>query len=93
MRDQQEIERELESARHDLEQDVSQLKEVVRSKVDIRQRAKDAVERGKQEVVDLGRRVGTGTREHPWTAIAFLAGVIALVATSIYVARRRASAC
>ena len=53
MRNREDIEREMHHAREDLEASLSQLRHVVQEKVDVRARAKVAVEKGKQAAEDL----------------------------------------
>lgn len=89
MRDQETIERELAAARGNLEHELGELKDIVRDKLDIKQRVRQAVQRGKQELRDLARRVEAGAREHPATALALLAGLTLLVGAVVLARRRR----
>jgi hypothetical protein len=52
MRNREVIEREMRNAREDLEQSLSELRHVVQEKVDVKARARVAVEKGKQVAED-----------------------------------------
>lgn len=56
MRDRQDIEREMYRAREDLESNLAELKHSVAEKVDVRARARVAVEKGKQLAADAFER-------------------------------------
>jgi ElaB/YqjD/DUF883 family membrane-anchored ribosome-binding protein len=92
MRDRDGIQREFDAARAHLERDLSQLRHVIADKLDVKKRAKQAVQRGTSRLLELGRRLRAAAREHPWTAIAILTGATVLLARS-RIARRRARAC
>jgi len=53
MRDRETIEREIYKAREDLEASLDELRHVVQDKVDVKARARVAVEKGKQQAQDL----------------------------------------
>lgn len=53
MRNRETIEREIHHAREDLEASLSELRHVVQEKVDVKARARVAVEKGKQQAEDL----------------------------------------
>lgn len=89
MRDQETIEHELTAARGNLEHDLGELKDVVRDKLDVKQRMRDAVQRGKHQLGDLSRRARSGAREHPGTALALLAGLALLVSAVVFTRSRR----
>ncbi|HEX7836458.1 MAG TPA: hypothetical protein VF469_03295 [Kofleriaceae bacterium] len=89
MRDQETIEHELAAARGNLEHELGELKDIVRDKLDVKQRVKEALQRGKEELRDLARRVEAGAREHPGTALALLAGLTLLVGAVVFTRRRR----
>lgn len=93
MRDRDSIQREVDAAREHLDRDLSELRRLVADKLNVKKRAKQVVRRGTSELIELGRRVRGEAREHPWTAIALLAGAAVLLARSILRARRRARAC
>ena len=74
MRDRQVIEREMFRTREDLESNLSELKHVVQEKVDVKARARvalekgklmaaDAYERSKHSAIDLAQRGKDGARE------------------------------
>ena len=52
MRNREVIEREMHNAREDLEQSLSELRHVVQEKIDVKARARVAVEKGKQAAED-----------------------------------------
>jgi len=89
MRDQEAIEHELAAARGDLVQELGELKDIVRDKLDVKQRVRQAVRRGKQELGDLARRVEAGAREHPGTVLVLLAGLTVLVGAVVFARSRR----
>ena len=66
MRDRQVIEKEIYRAREDLEQSLAELKHVVTEKVDVKARARVAIEKGKQAAQDYlekGKVVAAGALE------------------------------
>lgn len=89
MPDQEVIEHELTAARQDLEHELGELKDTVRDKLDLKQRARQAARRSRQELTDLGRRVSTGARDRPGTALAVLAGLTLLIGAAVFATRRR----
>lgn len=56
MRNRQEIEREMFRAREDLEQNLAELKHVVTEKIDVKARARVALEKGKERAQDVFER-------------------------------------
>lgn len=90
MPDRETIERELAAAREDLGHELGELKDTVRGKLDVKQRARHAARRGKRELTDLGQRVSSGAREHPGTALALSAGLVLLVGAVVFARRHRA---
>ena len=104
MRDRETIEREMYTAREDLEQNLADLKHVVREKVDIKARARkamsDAVTRGKDSARELAVRSKQGairayrgavdtTRENPVLVSSIAAGVILATVVTLYVVHQR----
>ena len=57
MRDPQTIEREITTARECLEHDLGELEDIVRDKLDVKKPARAVAERGKDEALELYRRV------------------------------------
>jgi hypothetical protein len=97
MRDQRSIEREIDVARHDLEARLTELKEVLRGKLDVKQQARNALARGKEQAKQLagrgrlelrvlGQRVRSRARSRPELVIAALAG---LLVVGLLIAHRR----
>lgn len=64
MRDRQDIEREMYRAREDLETSLAELKHTVAEKIDIKGRARVAVEKGKQMAADAFERGKHTAREY-----------------------------
>ncbi|NVB82838.1 MAG: hypothetical protein HOV81_30955 [Kofleriaceae bacterium] len=62
MRDRQVIEREMFRAREDLEQNLAELKHAVVEKVDVKARARVALERGKEKAHDVFERGKEGAQ-------------------------------
>jgi hypothetical protein len=100
MRDREQIEREMFRTREDLEQNLDELKHVVREKIDIPARARAAAERGKQQAVDLAKRGADGakrlavrskdfTKERPVLVGGILAGLIAGLVATVLILRHR----
>jgi len=63
MRNRESIEREMNDARQDLEASLSELRHVVQEKVDVKARARVAVEKGKQQAQDILERGKVQGRE------------------------------
>jgi hypothetical protein len=63
MRDREVIEREMFRAREDLESNIAELKHVVQEKIDVKARAKVAVEKGKLMAADVLERGKQGARD------------------------------
>jgi hypothetical protein len=89
MRDREQIEREMFRAREDLEQNLDELKHVVREKIDIPARARAGMERGKQQAIDLARRGKDFTKERPVLVSGILAGLIAGLVATVLILRHR----
>ena len=89
MRDQETIERELAAARGELVHELGELKDILRDQLDVKQRVRQAVRRGKQELIDLARRVEAGARQHPGTVLALFAGLTVLVGAVVFARSRR----
>lgn len=98
MRDRELIEREIYKAREDLEASLNELRHVVHDKVDVKARARVAVEKGKQQAQELFERGKEFSRdayiksrdtvqERPLLFGSIAVGVIAAGAF-IYIARR-----
>lgn len=64
MRDREDIEREMYRAREDLETNLAELKHTVAEKVDVKARARVAVEKGKQIAADAFERGKQTAREY-----------------------------
>lgn len=88
MRNRQLIEREINSARIDLEESLAALKHSVQEKVDVKARARVALERGKATALDLYVKGRMVVDERPVLVGTIAAGVIAL-GTLAYMGRRR----
>jgi hypothetical protein len=89
MRDRETIEHEIEVKRDDLEAGVAQLKDVVLDKVNVKRRARRALEHGKDEAIEATARARGLARDRPEVVIAVIAGVVALIALGVAVQRRR----
>ncbi|HEX7836818.1 MAG TPA: hypothetical protein VF469_05110 [Kofleriaceae bacterium] len=87
MRDLHTIASEIDRARHDLDDSLGALKALVRDKLDVKQRARNAIDRGLHEVGEVVRRIWDRARQHP--AIATLATCAALAVAYVYVRRHR----
>ncbi len=101
MRDRQEIEREMFHAREDLEQNLGELKQTVREKVDVPDRVRAAVDEKKQQARELARRGKDGlvraygrsrdfTKERPVLVGSIAAGIVLGVIGTIMLLRYRA---
>jgi vacuolar-type H+-ATPase subunit I/STV1 len=66
MRDRQEIEQEMYRARENLEANLAELKHVVQERLDVRARARVALERGKQQARDVFDRGKHEARDLAW---------------------------
>lgn len=89
MRDQESIEHEIEMRREDLANGIAELKDTVLDKVDVKKRARRAIERGKDEAVELASRARMTARDRPEVVVAVIAGVVAAIAIGVAVKRRR----
>jgi hypothetical protein len=87
MRDRQEIEQEMFHAREDLEQNLGELKQNVRERVDVPNRVRHVVEEKKQQARELARRGKDGmvraydrsvsfTKERPALVGGVFAGIV-----------------
>jgi ElaB/YqjD/DUF883 family membrane-anchored ribosome-binding protein len=99
MRNRETIEKEMYRAREDLEDSLAELKHVVQDKVDVKARARVAVERGKEKAQDvfergkegarqLAERGREGARERPVLVSAVIGGIIA-AGVLVYVGRQK----
>ncbi len=88
MRDQRTIEREIHSARGDLESTLGELKDVVQDKLDFKKRAHEMIARGKHEALELLQKLKVGVRERPAVAVLASIGLLGL-GVAAFVARRR----
>lgn len=89
MRDRESVEREIEEKRDDLVAGISELKDTIVDKVDIKKRARRALTRGKDEAVELTSRARELGRERPGMVVAVIAGVAGLIAVGVALRRRR----
>jgi hypothetical protein len=89
MRDRENIEHEIEIKREQLSAEVAELKDTVLDKVDLRKRARRALEHGKEEAVQLASRARDTARERPGLVVAIIAGAVAAIAIGVAVKRRR----
>ena len=91
MRDPNVIAREIDHARHDLEASLGELKELVRHKLDLKLRARQAVgraiERGVDGALTAVRRAEVVVRDH--AAIAAIAACAVLALVYVHARRRR----
>lgn len=91
MRDPQVIAREIDEARHDLEASLGELKELVRYKLDLKQRARNAIgeviEHGIERAREAARRAGETVGRYP--AYAAIAACMMGALVYVYVRRRR----
>lgn len=101
MRDRQDIEQEMFHAREDLEQNLGELKQTMKEKVDVPDRMRHIVEDKKQQVRALARRGADGakraydksvtfTKERPVLVGGIAAGVVAGIVGTILLLRYRA---
>jgi ElaB/YqjD/DUF883 family membrane-anchored ribosome-binding protein len=101
MRDRQEIEQEMFHAREDLEQNLGELKQTVREKVDVPDRVRHVIADKQQQARELARRGADGakraynrsvdfTKERPMLVGGIAAGVVAALAGTILLLRFRA---
>jgi hypothetical protein len=84
MRNREVIEREMYRAREDLEQSLAALKHTVQEKIDVKARARVAMERGKQSALDLYAKAAA----RPAVVGAIAGSVVALGALA-YIGRQR----
>ena len=89
MRDRESIEHEIEEKREELVAGLAELKDTVLDKVDLKKRARRAIERGKDGAVELTSRARGVARERPALVVAIIAGVVAVIAVGVAVKRRR----
>jgi hypothetical protein len=95
MREREEIEREIEQRRDDLAQNIVELKEVVRDKVqevkdavNLPKRAREAVAAGKDRAVEAAREVRDAARERPLLFGGIAAGLLLTAGLAIRRVRR-----
>lgn len=89
MRDRETIEHEIEEKRQDLVAGIAELKDTVADKINVKNRARRALVRGKDEAVELTGRAQGLARERPLVVLAVIGGVAALIAVGVAVRRRR----
>jgi hypothetical protein len=87
MRDPHVIASEIDRARHDLDESLGALKALVRDKLDVKQRARDTIDRRLHQVGDAVQRIRERARQHP--VIAVLTACAALALAYVYVRRHR----
>jgi hypothetical protein len=95
MREREEIEREIEQRRDDLAENIVQLKEAVRDKVqevkdavNLPKRAREAVAAGKEHAVDAAREIRDAARERPLLFAGIAAGVLLTAGLAVRRMRR-----
>lgn len=93
MRERQEIEQEMFHAREDLEQNLGELKQTMREKVDVPDRVRHVVENTKQQARELARRSVDFTKQRPvlvgGIALGLVLGLIGTVMLIRYRERNR----
>jgi hypothetical protein len=89
MRDRESIEHEIEVKRDELEAGVAQLKDVVLDRVNVKRRARRALEHGKEEAIEATSRARSLARDRPELVIALIAGAVTLISLGVAVQRRR----
>jgi hypothetical protein len=90
MRSEHNIEREIDVARHDLEDNLSELKATVREKLDIKGRLQREVDRRLFLLSQQWRRLTLGVRERPALAIGAVAGMLGVTTLVLIAYARRA---
>lgn len=85
MRDPEHIEHDIDAARHDLEQSLATLKDLVRDKIDVKAHVDEAIARAEAKVAEAYRDARAQVRAHP--GIAALIGAT-LIAGVIFIAYR-----
>ena len=83
MEDHERIEMQIDDARHDLERSLAELKDLVRAKVDVKARAKEAIAKAEDVVADKYRAAKVQVKLHPWTAGLIAGGVLVGIAALI----------
>jgi hypothetical protein len=86
MRERQDIEKEMFHAREDLEQNLGELKDTIREKVDVPNRVRHVVADGKQQARDLARRGVEGARQ---IAVRGKDGVVRVYGKSVDFTKKR----
>ena len=81
------IQREIEERRQDLAQNISALGDEVREKLDVKKRAREAIDKGKEQARYAFDRGVLLARSHPDVTLAIAGGILAL--GIVKVARRR----
>jgi hypothetical protein len=89
MRNRENIEHEIEVKREQLSADIAELKDTVLDRVDLKKRARRALERGKEEAAELASRARDTARERPGLVVAIIAGAVVAIAIGVAVKRRR----
>jgi hypothetical protein len=77
------IQREIEERRQDLAQNISALGDEVREKLDVKKRAREAIDRGKKQARYALDRGVLLARSHPDVVLAIVGGVLALGAVKL----------
>lgn len=91
VRDENEIQIEIDVAQHSLEQTLGELKDALLEKVDVVAHLEQAIDGGKDQVIDYAVRVRAFVRARPLLVIGILGG-LALLAGAAFAARRNVTA-
>ena len=89
-RSERNIEREIDVARADLEDNLSELKATVRDKLDVRKRVREAYDRRMLDARIVVRRLIRRARERPLVTIGALAGALGVTTLALVAYNRRA---
>jgi hypothetical protein len=89
MRSEHNIEHEIDVARHDLEDNLSELKASVREKLDIKGRMQREFDRRLFLLSQQWRRLTLGVRERPAVALGALAAMLGVTTTVLILYARR----
>jgi hypothetical protein len=89
MRSEHNIEHEIDVARHDLEDNLSELKASVRSKLDIQGRLQREFDRRLFLATQQWKRLTLGVRERPGLALGALAGMAGVTTLALVAYARR----
>ena len=91
VRDENEIQIEIDVAQHSLEHTLGELKDALLDKVDVVGHLEQALDDGKDQVIDYAVRLRAFVRARPLLVIGILGG-LALVAGAAFAARRKVTA-